>query len=191
MRKVLIIILLFGCEHRTKSVSDKESVQDSHAGKLYSLLMQLPELKVPLTFRSNKEIPGMEMSDSLIHQIQSIEPRLNPYGKIYETEKYIAIIAIGASDVLIPVLVTVDKNGVVIDSFSMYQAVGGDIGYYPTNIVTLTKNKELFFTDSILHRKTNSDGSEEIPGTDSVAVNRKTFRVDDSGHIIEVTKVLQ
>jgi hypothetical protein len=68
----------------------------------------------------------------------------------------------------------------------MYPSAGGDMGYYSTNIITLTENRELFLTDSTLTRKINKEGDNEIPGTDSLSVTIKKFRVTDEGEIKEI-----
>ena len=90
------------------------------------------------------------------------------------------------ADIATPVLTTYDKMGKEIDSFFMYPTAGGDMGYYSTNVITLKENKELFLTDSVLTRKINKEGTDEIPGTDSLSVTKKTFRVNDKGEIEEI-----
>jgi hypothetical protein len=45
---------------------------------------------------------------------------------------------------------------------------------------------ELFLTDSVLTRKINKEGTDEIPGTDSLSATTKKYRVNDRGKIEEL-----
>jgi hypothetical protein len=140
-----------------------------------------------LTFRSNSQIGGDNLiNEELVNRIHETDPSFNPYGRIYQTSDFFAVIGIGSADIATPVLATYDKNGKLIDSFFMYPTAGGDMGYYSTNIITLTENKELILTDSVLTRKINKEGTDEIPGTDSLSVTTKKFRVNDRGRIEEL-----
>jgi hypothetical protein len=148
--------------------------------------VQLPAIKIPLTFRSDREFGSPKISDDLRARLMASDDGFNPYGKFYQTDKFIAVIAIGSSDIVIPVLVTFDKKGKIIDSFNLYQTAGADIGYYSTNITLLTKDKEILIKDSTLTRKLNEEGSNEIPGSDSVTISQKRFRINVDGRIEEV-----
>ena len=188
MRQLIIILLLFSCG-RQADTSDQSTLNDKPDNELYSLLEKLPKLRTPLTFRSDKQFTSdssLTRNDELIEKIQMIDPAFNPYGKIYQTNGFIAVIAIGAADIVLPILVTYDKKGNIIDSFNMYPDAGGDMGYYSTNIVTLTETKEVFLTDSAVTRKINAEGTDEIPGTDSLSITRKRFRLNDNGKIEEI-----
>jgi hypothetical protein len=188
MKELIIIFLLFSCG-RQADRSDQSTLNDKPDNELYSLLEKLPNLRTPLTFRSDKQIisdGSLTRNDELIEKIRVIDPSFNPYGKIYQTNDFIAVIAIGAADIALPILVTFDKKGNIIDSFNMYPDAGADMGYYSTNMVTLTKSKEVFLTDSTVRRKINAEGTDEIPGTDSLSITRKHFRLNDKGKIEEI-----
>ena len=175
MRQIILLLLLFSCGRHQNDKSNLTT--DKTNNDFYSLLEQLPNLKTPLTFRSNRQISRDNLiNEELINRIHESDPSFNPYGRIYQTSDFIAVIGIGSADIATPVLATYDKNGKLIDSFFMYPTAGGDMGYYSTNIITLTENKELFLTDSVLTRKINKEGTDEIPGTDSLsATTKKNF----------------
>jgi hypothetical protein len=186
MRRLIILLLLFGCGQQTGKLDNTISV-DQNESELYVLLDQLPTLKTPLTFNSDGQIAGgKDVSDELTSKISTIVPGLNVLGKIYQTKDFIAVIGVAPADIATPVLTTYDKGGKEIDSFFMYPTAGGDVGYYSTNIITLNDNRELFLTDSTLTRKINKEGDDKIPGTDSLSVTMKKFRVTDKGEIKEI-----
>jgi hypothetical protein len=186
MKRLIILLLLFSCG-RQADKSDNAALTDNKDNDLYALLDQLPILKTPLTFNSDgRLVGGKEVSDELRSKISAIVPGSNVLGKIYQTKDFIAIIDVAPADIATPVLTTYDKRGKEIDSFFMYPSAGGDMGYYSTNIISLTDNRELFLTDSTLTRKINKEGDNEIPGTDSLSVTIKKFRVTDKGEIKEI-----
>ncbi len=188
MKRLIIVLLLFSCG-RQADKSGSAILTDSKNNDLYPLLDQLPILKTPLTFNSDGRIIRdslMVRNDELTRKISDVIPGLNSIGKIYQTEDFIAIISVVPADIATPVLTTYDKKGKEIDSFFMYPTAGGDMGYYSTNVITLKKNREFFLTDSVLTRKINREGTDEIPGTDLLRVTKKKFRVTDRGKIEEI-----
>jgi hypothetical protein len=186
MRRFIILLLLFSCGQQTSKLDNTTPV-DQHESELYILLDKLPTFETPLTFNSDGQIVGgKDISDELTSKISAIVPGSNVLGKIYQTKDFIAIIGVAPADIATPVLTTYDKGGKEIDSFFMYPTAGGDMGYYSTNIITLTDNRELVLTDSTLTRKINKEGDNEIPGTDSLSVTMKKFWVTDKGEIKEI-----
>lgn len=186
MRRFITLLLLCGCGQQTGKLDNTTSV-DQNESELYALLDQLPVLKIPLTFSSDEQmVGGQGVTDDLTSKISAIVPDLNVLGKIYQTKDFIAIISVVPSDIATPVLTTYDKLGKEIDSFLMYPTAGGDMGYYSTNIITLTNNRELILTDSTLTRRINEEGDGEIPGTDSLSVTKKKFWITERGEIKEI-----
>ncbi|HEV8513958.1 MAG TPA: hypothetical protein VGQ59_11810, partial [Cyclobacteriaceae bacterium] len=180
------IVLLLGCHGQRSDQSVKGELHDKSNSSFYELLEQLPAVKIPLTFRSDREFGSPKINDDLRARLMASDEGFNPYGKVYQSDKFIAVIAIGAADIVMPVLVTFNKEGRIIDSFNLYQTAGGDIGYYSTNITRLTKDKEILMTDSAVTRKLNKEGTDEVPGSDSVTISQKKFRINANGGIEEM-----
>jgi hypothetical protein len=189
MRLLTLIFILFSCRPSQPDKLDNVALTDNRNIDLYELLDQLPTLKTPLTFKSNGEITRVNLvvrNDELTNKISEILPDFHALGKIYQTKDFIAVISIVHADIATPVLTTYDKKGKEIDSFFLYPTAGGDMGYYSTNVITLNDNRVIILTDSTLTRKINEEGSNEIPGTDSLSVTTKQFRLNDRGAIEEI-----
>lgn len=185
MKGFIILILLFSCSRSQTEKSD-QAINKLNTD-FYSLLEQLPKLKTPLTFRSDRQIKRDSLVDEkLVSKIQANYPSFNPYGKVYQTDEFIAVIGLGAADILTPVLAIYNKKGELIDSFSLYPTAGEDIGYHSINIVTLTANQEFYLSDSTVTRKIDKDGTKEIAGTDSVTLHKKRFQITVKGEIEEI-----
>jgi hypothetical protein len=188
MRLLIILILVFGCGPRQTETLDSATLTDNRNSDLYVLLNQLPVLKTPLTFNSNGQTTRVNLvvvNNDLTNRISEFLPDFHALGKIYQTDEFIAVISIVHADIATPVLTTYDKDGKEIDSFFFYPTAGGDMGYYSKNIITLNDNRVIVLTDSTLTRKINEEGSNEIPGTDSLSVTTKQFRLNDRGAIEE------
>jgi hypothetical protein len=188
MRLLTILIIAFGCGPRQTETLDSATLTDNRNSDLYVLLNQLPVLKTPLTFNSNGQTTRVNLvvvNNDLTNRISEFLPDFHALGKIYQTDEFIAVISIVHADIATPVLTTYDKDGKEIDSFFFYPTAGGDMGYYSKNIITLNDNRVIVLTDSTLTRKINEEGSNEIPGTDSLSVTTKQFRLNDRGAIEE------
>jgi hypothetical protein len=83
-------------------------------------------------------------------------------------------------------LVTFDKEGNQLDSHVVYETALGDMGHYSSNYVTINPNRVIDFTDSTTTRKINPEGTDEIPGTDSLTVTIKKYKITDKGKIERV-----
>jgi hypothetical protein len=154
-----------------------------------TFLTQLPKIETPITFNSNKEYNLKLLflkDDSFFNKIQTELNGFGVFGKLFETENFIAILGNIPTDTGAPIILTYDKNGNKIDSHLIYSTVMGDMGHYTWNQEIISPNMRIEFTDSTITRKIKADGSNEIPGTDSLIVTRKNFRISEIGKLIEI-----
>jgi hypothetical protein len=107
-------------------------------------------------------------------------------GKVFDTEDNITILGHIPDDIGTPILITYDNEGIELSSHAIYETAMGDMGRYTTNIVTVLPNRQILFTDSTTTRKINGEGTDEIPGTDSLSVTHKKYRLTDKGKIERV-----
>jgi hypothetical protein len=177
MRLTLIFGLLvcFGCSGQGKSENpDITELRD-----------KLPTIKTPISFNSKRtiDLKSIKLWDNKILKQLRDKTYLSVYGKIFETKDFITIIGQVPSDTGSPILVTFDKNGKELGSYMVYENAMGDMGIYTSNFVTIEPNRIINFTDSTVTRKINKEGTNEIPGTDSLTVKKKKYRLLDSGKI--------
>lgn len=146
---------------------------------------KLPTIKTPISFNSNGRtgLVSVDLKDNKILKKLRTKNYFSVFGKLFETKDFIAIIGYIPSDTGSPLLITLDMNGKELSSYLIYETAMGDMGIYKSNFVTIDQNRLIHFTDSIVTRKINKEGTDEIPGTDSLTVKRKKYRILDTGKI--------
>ena len=166
-------LLVINC---TGQIQDKNS-------DFIELRDKLPIIVTPIVFNSNGEITikAVDLPNNKILRELKNKNSFSAFGKIFETKDFITIIGYIPSASGTPLLVTIDKDGDELDSFVIYQTVGFDMGYYRSNFVTINTDQSITLIDSLVTRMINEDGSDEIPGTDSLTVTRSKFNLTDKG----------
>jgi hypothetical protein len=173
--KIIGLMLLLGCGAQ----SEKENKDISQ------LRENLPKLETPLEFDSDRmmKLRSIELADNeLINDLKK-KNNFTLVGKVFETEHNITILGFVPDDIGTPILMTYDNQGRQLSSHAIYENVMGDMGRYTKNIVTLLPDRQIHFTDSTVTRKISEDGTDEIPGTDSLSVTHKKYRLTDKGTI--------
>ena len=149
---------------------------------------KLPKLETPLSFNSDRMVKwkSIELPDNgLISKLKE-KNLFSLLGKVFETKDNITILGYITDDIGTPILVTYDNDGNELSTHLIYENAMGDMGRYTTNIVTIQTDKQIIFTDNTTTRKINGEGTDEIPGTDSVSVTHKKYRLNDKGIIERV-----
>ena len=118
------------------------------------------------------------------NQIQTELSGFGVFGLLFETKTFIAILGNIPTDVGTPIIITYDKKGTKIDSHPVYENVMGDMGTYIDNFETIFPDMQIVFIDSTITRKINLDGTDEIPGTDSLSVKTKKYKINQEGKFI-------
>ena len=172
------LLIFIGCGGQ-RSSKNKDFVELSD---------KLPTIQTPISFNSNTEI-NLKAADfpdnEIIKKLRAIN-YFSPFGKLFEDENLMVIIGYIPNDTGTPVIATIDSGGKEIDSHLVYETAMGDMGYYSSNYVTIFPDRRICFIDSITTRKINAEGTNEIPGTDSLAVKTKTYKITDKGKIEKV-----
>ena len=163
------------------------SNQSPEKTQFQSFIKHLDKIETPISFNSNNEYNlkvQYPKDDPFFIKIQNEYAGFGVFGLLYETKDFIAILGNIATDTGTPIIITYDKNGTKIDTHAVYENVMGDIGIYVHNFGTLLPNMQIEFVDSTITRKLTDDGSDEIPGTDSLSVKTKKYKIDNSGKFI-------
>lgn len=174
---IALILLLSCCAQREKSNKDIAELRE-----------KVPKLDTPLKFNSDRmmKLRSIELPDNeLIKKLQS-ERYFTLVGKVFETDDNVTILGYIPDDIGTPILITYDNDGNELSSHAIYENAMGDMGHYTTNIVTITPDRQILFTDSTITRKINDEGTDEIPGTDSLSVTHKKYRLTGGGTIESV-----
>lgn len=152
-----------------------------HKSELIKLIDQLPTIKTPVTFHSDKSPIGLKINQELLDSLRSKIPGYGILGKLFETGDFVAIVGIVPNDTGSPQVLIFDRAGKEIDSYLVYETAGGDMGFTSKNVVTIYPNREIVFIDSTWTMKLNEDGTDVIQGTDSFTVATERYRITDKG----------
>ena len=168
------ILVLFSCTGQTASVNED-----------FVGLRKLRTIETPISFNSNSSIglgPANAIDNKILKKLTE-DNYFSVFGKIFESDDFITIIGYIPNDTGTPFLVTFDRNGTEVSSYAAYETAMGDMGRYTSNFVTIYPDKTIHFTDSTVTRQINQEGTDEIPGTDSLTVTTRKYRLTDKGEI--------
>jgi|WetSurMetagenome_2_1015567.scaffolds.fasta_scaffold526829_1 hypothetical protein len=182
----LIFSLTLSCGHNSKG--DKSQFQ--------SFVKKLNKIETPISFNSNYDYQMKVQylndnqsfdniqKDPFYEKIQNEYSGFGIIGVLFETKAFVAILGNIPTDTGTPLILTFDKRGNKIDAHSVYENVMGDMGIYISNFESILPDMKIMFVDSTITRKINEDGSDEVPGTDSLSVKIKKYKIDSTGKFI-------
>jgi len=153
-----------------------------------TFIKQLTRLDTPVTFNSKTDYElnlQYPKNNKFFISIQNEYPGFGVCGLFFETKEFVAILGSIPTDNGTPIILTFDKKGKKIDAHILYENVMEDLGKYVSNSETVLPDMQFVFTDSTITRKISDDGSEEIPGTDSLSVTTKKYMIDKTGKFIQ------
>lgn len=174
---LIALLLLSCCGQHQKISKDISELRD-----------KLPKLETPLEFNSDRMVKwkSIELPDNgLISKLKE-KSTFTLIGKVFETQDNITILGYVPTDIGTPILITFDNEGNELSTHLIYENAKRDLGHYTTNIVNVLPDKKILFTDSTTTRKINAEGTNEIPGTDSVSVTHKKYKLNSQGTIDRV-----
>ena len=174
---IIISLTLLNCVNVSRK--DKNHFQ--------TFVDQLKPITTPLIFnsRGSYSFNSQPLKDSIFFkQIQKKHDGFILFGLLFKTKEFVAILGNLPTDIGSPFIITFDKTGQELDSKLVYENVIGDMGIYTDNFVTINPDFRIELIDSTIRRKINSDGSDEIPGTDSLTVKFKKYKIDHNGKFI-------
>jgi len=176
-RTIGLILLLSCCGQQEKINKDISELRE-----------KLPTLETPMEFNSDRmmKLKSIELPDNGLVKKLKDKNYFTLVGKVFDTEDNITILGYIPDDIGTPILITYDNKGAELSSHPIYEKAMGDMGRYTTNIVTVLPDRQILFTDSTTTRKMNLEGTDEIPGTDSLSLTHKKYRLTDKGKIERV-----
>lgn len=154
-----------------------------------SFVDQLKPITTPLIFNSREDYSfnSQPLKDStFLRKIQKKHDGFILFGLLFKTNEFIAVLGNLPTDIGSPFILTFDKNGEELDSYLVYKNVIGDMGIYIDNYVTINPDFQIEQIDSTIRRKINSDGSDEIPGTDSLTVKLNKYKINQNGKFVMI-----
>lgn len=174
-RILALILVLSSCGQPEKKVNKD----------IAELREKLPMLNTPLEFNSDRmvKLKSIELPDNgLLNKLRE-KNYFTLIGKVFETKDNITILGYVPADISLPILLTFDNEGNELSSHAIYENPSSDMGHYTTNIVKVLSNRQIHFTDSTTTRKVNEEGTDEVPGTDSLWVTHKKYQLTGKGTI--------
>ncbi len=174
-----LILLVFCCNNGQRQKEDSA---------FSDLCENLPTITTPIVFNSNNDIQlkSIDLPNNRVLNELNAKSGFSVFGKLFESKSFVTIVGYVPDDYGSPILVNVDNRGNIIELFSLYQSVGFDMGYYRSNFVTINSDKTISIVDSILTRQILEDGSNEIPGSDSLVITKCRFKHSASGKIEKI-----
>jgi len=148
---------------------------------------QINKLQTPIIFRTIQfsDNPPSNKIDKILFDKYKYADANEVYGKIYEGDKFVAIIYTVKGDVLVPILGTYDKNGNQIDSLNLFQNASGFNVQSETYIsLKFYPNKVMQEIDSTLTWTLNVSGDDRLSGSEKINIDSFTYTINDAGKII-------
>ena len=165
-----MLLGLIGCSFLKPS----QSADDLKLGHIRSLYQKLPKIKLPFEYDvSNSNGIGQNYSnkdlDSLIFEK---DIRVNIAGVIQDTANFFGYIYFYPGDELIPILVTFDKTGRLIEKSQIAKECSSGCGYDCHSTVTISKDYRIVFTLNEIIAKCDNVGP-----IDSTKIYRETVEI--------------
>jgi len=110
----------------------------------------------------------------------------NPVAKVLDAENYRAILFLSPDETASPAFVTIDREGNPIDTlFLLGDNNSNDPNWFTVESSEIQDNQIIALTDSVYHWDLDESG-DRIPQTKKVSVERKKFKVLESGKIEKI-----
>ena len=170
---ILFVTLLLSCAR---------TIDDKSQGDFDRYLSSLEELKTPLKFNCKGGV-GIRSNnyDTALWQKYKYRGSTWPCGRMFSKDSIIMTVEVGLGDFLWPLLMTFDRAGHKLDSLSVYQRSGMDMGYESCEYVTITDKQEIVVTDSTTRWDINKAGDDVVEGTQKVTVDTVIYKIDIHG----------
>ena len=181
------VLMLASCTNQTPKPA---AISASDANPLDSFLAGFKERSLPLSLSICSQIDDADVPkrafDSSLDARFDIATHVH-YGRIATNGDYTAIITLIPADCALPLITTIDKKGVLIDSKLLYLEGGGgaDAGYRYYSQVKINKDFSLSSIDTIVFFDIDSSrGGDPLQGGKSQRIERsKTGKLCTDGKI--------
>ena len=181
MKKLLFaLIILVGCQSRQENKKNNFNNFRDYASNLEII-------QLPFTYSTNFGItsPLPSLDTNLLNNYKNFFKNLDyekTLGKLVETENYVIVIEKKVGDFgPVPIFLTYDNTGKIIESFNTFKKSGVDFGYNSSEYITVNKDYTITVIDSTRVWKINSDETDIIEGSDSLNVGKTIYKIDSLG----------
>ena len=166
-------------------VSENQELGVSSTSRYQAFMAKLPALPLPFTATCGFKYEEAKTPDSTAvgKYVKEFE---KVYRKIQVSPNVEAVLAVYPTDDLLPRLRTFDHQGAVLDEQDLkFNPCGEEPGFQHSEQLTIQKDLTIVVLDSTARWQFDA-AYQEIPKTRKLTVTKKTFKVLDSGEIIEV-----
>jgi hypothetical protein len=138
-RSIILIILVVVS---IQCATDKSGPDDIVRFDTY--LRSLDKIDTPFKYNTREGLGRRsENYDSVLFARYKHIGSVAPHGKLGQSDSLIKTIEVIIGDIVVPVLMIYNRNGVKIDSLNPLDKAGGDIGYSSDEYVTMTSASSL------------------------------------------------
>ena len=163
---------------------------DQKAKKFKQYKQSVGELKLPAKHNSTilfAEIP--ETTDGDLYKRFGLAHAYKPAGVVHTSDSISIIMDLMVSEAgHAPNLVSYDAFGNKIDSISLYQKSGWDIGYQAIEYLFVESGNMIYVIDSVSTFELNAHGTDELPNTKKTTVDTTYYGFSPTGEFTVKTK---
>lgn len=170
------------CSDKSK-MTDKIASNRDDAGLFKSVYDTLDKIEVPVTFRPDK------WSDLYMKHVDKYgikegwELLKHPYAKLTDRENYKAIIFTSTDETGSPTIITIDRQGIPVDTLFLLGDWGGnDPGFGTNEMATINKDLTIHLLDSASTYDLGPDG-DRIESSRKLKITDELYKILDSGVI--------
>lgn len=146
---------------------------------------KIPLITLPLSSSCDTVLKGSSFGLSNTEISKYGTETSEVYGKIAVKEKYTAIIYLYPADVVLPIILTTDKNGNQISKLDLYENYCNESETsFETSTFIIDKDLSIQLTDT-LTTFDRDDKDEIIDSTKNTTIAKKQFFINEDGKIIE------
>ncbi|HEX3007767.1 MAG TPA: hypothetical protein VHO90_09150 [Bacteroidales bacterium] len=167
---LLILLGLIGCSFK----SNHDSKSDLLLNHLRQLYVKLPKINLPFTYDLSKSerVSNVYANRDMDSMIFEKDIQVNIAGVLKDTADFFGFIYLVPADEMIPILVTFDKTGRLIEKNQIAQECGSDCGYDCHSYVSIDKDYKIIFKFNETIAKCDSIGP-----IDSTRIFRETVAI--------------
>jgi len=177
------VALLFSCTPKSKPDNDIGQGESRSVSSPYDTLkvMEVP-LKIDWE-KWDQEIKSYTQKNGPIGSSGLFE---NPVARVLNRQKYEAVLFLTPDETASPAFVTIDRGGNPIDTlFLLGDNNSNDPNWLTVERSEIQDDQVIVLTDSVYHWDLDESG-DRIPQTKKVSIERKKFRVLESGKIEKI-----
>jgi hypothetical protein len=167
---LMILLGLIGCSF--KSNPDRKS--DLLLNHIRQLYVKLPKINLPFTYDLSKSgrVSNVYSNKDMDSLIFDKDIQINIVGVLKDSTDFYGFIYLYPADEMIPILVTFDKTGRLIEKNQIAQECASDCGYDCHSYVTIDKDYKIVFKFNETIAKCDSIGP-----IDSTRIFRETVEI--------------